>query len=338
MLVIRAHDVSDAYNQAVREMGRCGQREESRAGAVLVAPHPVMTEYIRPTRRVLLNPHRDANPFFHLFESLWMLAGRNDATFLDRFVGDFSSRFAEPETLRQWGAYGHRWRSHFVLPARDETSLGCDQLDHVVHLLRSNPADRRVVVQMWDAEYDLASEYLTDSGLPARDVPCNTQVYLRVVNGRLDMTVTCRSNDVVWGAYGANVVHFSMLLEYLAGRIGVGVGRYYQFSNNWHLYEATQKKFREWTGDYPGTLPIGSDFDLWDRDLHWFLLEPTKVHQYANLWFVAVARRMWIAHEEYRAGNYAEALDWAEGILAPDWRQACLEWIERRRKKNADRG
>jgi thymidylate synthase len=52
----------------------------------------------------------------------------------------------------------------------------------------------------------------------------------------LDLTVLCRSNDVVWGAYGANAVHFSVLQEYLAGRIGVDVGVMYQFSNNYHGY------------------------------------------------------------------------------------------------------
>jgi hypothetical protein len=47
----------------------------SRAGDVLVAPHPVMSVTSIPTERVLFDPARDANPFFHLFESLWMLAG-----------------------------------------------------------------------------------------------------------------------------------------------------------------------------------------------------------------------------------------------------------------------
>jgi hypothetical protein len=54
----------------------------------------------------------------------------------------------------------------------------------------------------------------------------------------LDLTVCCRSNDAIWGAHGANAVHFSVLQEYLAARIGVGVGTMYQWSNNYHAYES----------------------------------------------------------------------------------------------------
>jgi hypothetical protein len=38
------------------------------------------------------------------------------------------------------------------------------------------------------------------------------------------MTVTNRSNDLCWGMLGANYVHFTILQEYLAARLGV-VGR-----------------------------------------------------------------------------------------------------------------
>jgi thymidylate synthase len=69
-----------------------------------------------------------------------------------------------------------------------------------------------------------------------KDVPCNTNAFFRVTNGKLDMMVNCRSNDIFWGAYGANAVHFSFLQEYVASSIGVEVGRYWQNSFNFHAY------------------------------------------------------------------------------------------------------
>jgi hypothetical protein len=51
------------------------------------------------------------------------------------------------------------------------------------------------------------------------------------------MQVNCRSNDIIWGAYGANAVHFSFLQEWLAWAIGVRVGVFYQVSFNYHIYE-----------------------------------------------------------------------------------------------------
>lgn len=225
-----------------------GVAEDSRAGRVIVAPWPVTTAYTHPRERVLFSAIRDANPFFHLVEALWMIAGRSDAGLLNLFVRDFGDRYAEPGGDIH-GAYGHRWRGHFwrdnhVVPPGAAPGRHIDQLDEAVRILKEDPTSRQVVIAMWDPTIDL--------GVPGlKDRPCNTHIYLRVrmteamVSGDqmtgagpvLDLTVMCRSNDIIWGAYGANAVHFSVLQEYLAARIGVDVGTFYQVSNNFHAYE-----------------------------------------------------------------------------------------------------
>jgi thymidylate synthase len=215
MDVIRARNVNGAYRQGIALLRRKGELQQSRAGEVLVVPNPVTTIYQRPMERVLFDPGRDANPFFHLGEALWMLAGRNDATWLNRFVKDFSSRFAE-EDGHQHGAYGFRWRVHFEMEGGGPPSgwfCGPDQLETIIELLKRDPTDRRIVLTMWDPVADLAAN--------KKDIPCNTHAYLRVrqqvdpqsvgLMPVLDITVCCRSNDAIWGAYGANAVHFSVL-------------------------------------------------------------------------------------------------------------------------------
>lgn len=329
MLTIYAENVNDAYDKAIIQMERIGVRSDSRNGGVTVAPHPVMTVYEKPWERVLFNRYRDANPFFHFFECIWMMAGMRDGRWLDRFVGDFSSRYGEPHLDNMiWGAYGHRWRFQF----------GVDQLNTVVNRLRKDPNDRRVVIQMWDAHSDLynPNELDPETGQPhtePRDVPCNTAVYLRIVNGALDMTVTCRSNDIVWGAYGANAVHFSFLQEYLAGRIGVKIGKYYQLSNNWHVYDGVSEKFkRDPITVYPRTVQIGNNWDHWDDDLGKFVHDPTNT-SFMNVWFLWVARPMWETHRLWKEGRRTEALRMVEQVQAHDWRMATTEWMKRRISK-----
>src|SRR6478609_1680793 len=139
MYVINARNVNLAWKLGLEAAVLQGEREPSRNGDVIVFPTPVTTIYQRPTERVLFDERRDANPFFHLFESLWMLAGRNDSAFLDRFVKDFGYRYAE-EGGELWGAYGNRWRNHW----------GEDQLETIVQRLKRDPRDRRIVLQMWD--------------------------------------------------------------------------------------------------------------------------------------------------------------------------------------------
>lgn len=350
MKVVNVRNVSEAWG-LLEDTLRDARPEQTRAGPALVAPCPVTTVYERPTERVLFCPARDANPFFHLMEALWMLAGRSDARFLDRYVADFGKRFAEPDGFIH-GAYGYRWRN----------GMGTiDQLHKVVDKLRANPSDRQAVIQMWDQRFwnDLAGEW--------KDRPCNTHVYLRVRRGRptefvadgpgpieqrpvsqyvLDLTVLCRSNDAVWGAYGANAVHFSVLQEYLAARIGVGVGVLYQVSNNFHVYEDVWSRVRpthqqqmEAESVTIGCAPMFDvperiDEDLtalmdWHENLWGGGAERRPV--FHNSWFGDTARRVARAWFSRRAvGSLDAALAMARGIGCPAWRAACMEWLQRR--------
>src|ERR1700676_933861 len=126
MHVIKVRNVGQALPLGIDYLLTHGCREESRAGPVIVAPEPVSTVYARPQERVLFSAARNANCFFHIFEALWLLAGRNDAVWLDQFVHDFLSRFAESDG-RLHGSYGHRWRHHFDLEGGGRPGLP-DQL------------------------------------------------------------------------------------------------------------------------------------------------------------------------------------------------------------------
>lgn len=319
-----------------------GELQESRAGAVLTLPAPLAVTYARPTQRVLFDPARDSNPFFSLFESLWMLAGWRDARWLDRFVHDFSSRFAEEGGL-QHGAYGFRWRLHFDVEGGGEPHVP-DQLDTVVRLLRANPLDRRVVISMWDPVADL--------GANVRDVPCNLVATPRIVDEALDLTVFCRSGDFIWGTAGANAVHFSFLQEYLAGRIGVRVGKLHHVINNPHVYVALQSKLGEaepFHGAYPKTHPIGTSWDKWDRDVRSFMewtltVDPAEPDARPfptypdNPWFEETAQTLFVVHGLWRKGERRTALtiiDEHADEIAPDWQRACKEWMQRRAKRAA---
>jgi thymidylate synthase len=212
--VITAKNVNHAFKSAWWWMRVAGLRENSRNGPVLVAPGPVVTEYKRPWERVLWNPKRDANPVFHLMECVWMMAGEDKVDWLSQFNARIET-YANDGVVH--GAYGHRWRSKWM-----------DQLPEIVNILKKDPYSRQAVLQMWSADSDLLGDW--------KDRPCNTNAYFDLRGGRLNMTVCCRSNDMLWGAYGANAVHFSFLQEVLAHELRVDLGVYRQMSNNFHVY------------------------------------------------------------------------------------------------------
>lgn len=316
---ILARNVNDALAQGLREIVARGVREPSRNGDVLVFQNPVTTTYINPTQRVIFSPIRNANPFFHLMESLWMLAGRNDLAFPLQFNSRFKEYSDDDTTLA--GAYGFRWRRYF----------GRDQLHLAVEELRRDPASRRVVIEMWSQN---------DLGGTGKDLPCNTHIYLDCRHGQLNMTVCNRSNDILWGAYGANAVHFSVLLEYLAFKVGLPVGVYRQFSNNLHLYVGVlspdgalvMAENVEDTDLYRrhkviATPLMSYDAEDWEYDLSTFMRQPGKNHNYREPFFKGVVHPMYEAWQMRHDTFFARTV--ANDIVAPDWRTACREWLER---------
>lgn len=348
MRVIVADNVNQALRSAVAIMrDRTGWISENPRGMETMEWHePVTTVYARPWRRVLFSSTRDANPFFHLFESLWMLAARRDAGFLDWYTTNFS-RYAESDGNLH-GAYGWRWNGHFrkdvVNPVAGEApTVPYDQLLGIVKLFASDPNTRRAVLCMWDP--------LVDLGANKKDIPCNTQAYFKVRNGELNMTVTCRSNDIILGCYGANAVHFSVLHEYLAACIGVKQGSYTHVSDSWHYYPSNSFAKMAMDGvhihhyDYyrPGgashqvrTLAlVNGPLARWKEELDIFMSDHWQDGLvYQDIFFRGVAWPMRMAHEAYKCGNHDRAIEQAGTIASTDWKIACVEWLERRKERS----
>lgn len=345
MHVIFARNVNDAYVAGMEHMAQFGERTPSRNGDVLRVPYPVTTVYAKPDERVLFDPQRDCNPFFHLFEALWMLNGQNDVASLRQFVKTFD-QFSD-DGISLHGAYGHRWR-HWPNP---ENRVASDQLEYVIRALKANPNDRRIIIGMWDPHRDLGQAH--------NDIPCNTTIKVGIVKGRLSMIVFCRSNDIVWGCYGANAVHMSFLQEYLAQMIGVPLGTYSQISVDYHAYTDTPYKWDRYfpltedARDYDDGIttfplvhhPPTFEAELWrvmsfvtDQSLH-----TKKLCGYQNLFFLYVALPMYMAHRFYRNGDKTKAIELLQDarIHKPgmatrefhagnDWLTAGIEWLVRR--------
>ena len=111
MEVLRVRNVNHALPLGLTLLYDNGVARKSRAGNVIEYPEPVTTVYSRPRERVLFGYERNANPFFHFMEGLWMLDGRNDVKGVASYVKRMETYSDDGKILQ--GAYGHRWRNHF---------------------------------------------------------------------------------------------------------------------------------------------------------------------------------------------------------------------------------
>lgn len=318
MIQITGRNAPEAYTEAWWcWRGYPKTLEDSRNGPVEVFNAPVFLTIHDPVERVIFDPVRDANPFFHVMEFVWMLAGSNDANWL----GQFNKRmltYADDGRLR--GAYGWRWANP------------TDQIAGVIGLLRRDRGTRQAVISMWDPVYD---------GPEARtsDRPCNTHIYFRSRAAFLDMTVCNRSNDLVWGMLGANVVHMTFLQELVALAAGFEVGRYQVFTNNLHVYKdvprhdelvATMQCYDPYGEFRP--FPLLNGGETWEdlREDCKDLLTENGAKNIRTQWMVDVAWPMYRAYLSKTERN-----GWIQEIKADDWKRACEQWVARRSNDSA---
>lgn len=331
--IIVSNNVNGALMVALSLIKKHGVLSETRNSTALVLGHPIITHYENPRDRVLFSSVRDANPFFHFMEGLWMLAGRKDVEFLQLFnsnIGQFSD---DGKILN--GAYGYRWRENW----------GVDQIKIIIEILRKEPTSRRAVLEMWSVS-DLTNQH-------SKDLPCNTHIYFDLRGGALNMTICNRSNDTIWGCYGANVVHFSILQEYIASMVEVKMGWYCQFSNNLHIYTNIPNFDKLMSPEMycvdhykDGILNSRAMFDgleeksMWDKDLKQFLLyvesnktwsNQTNAKPYVHSFFSLVAEPLFHAWLCYKDRDLKSAItEHASCIQAEDWKLECMSWLQRR--------
>lgn len=337
-------NVHHALKWGVKALALTGKPIAPRGMPTLEYPEPVATVYAMPNECVLSIPERDANPFFHLFEALWILSGRQDVNFLSQFNGNI--RQFSDDGVKFHAPYGFRLREHFEL----------DQLKEVAELLEKEPDTRRAVLSIWDAKRDLTTV--------SKDIPCNDLLFIKVRDRKLHMRVCCRSNDMIWGAYGANAVQFYAIMSWLCAATGYELGTLTQISDSFHVYceDSQSKNQRMMWKTLVGLLPtwpectycsglttsmrMVSSTVVFDKEVKDFCnmvecgddIESVKFKEYFLEYVAVPMLDLWRSHQNWKmtGGLGPRTFEpWKHWIFDPqnDWLHAASEWIQRRENK-----
>lgn len=146
------------------------------------------------------------------------------------------------------------------------------------------------------------------------------------------MTVCNRSNDAIWGMMGANVVHMTFLQELIAFAVGVDLGVYRVYTNNLHIYEEMPRFAEIWKTPGPQPRPVdpfpllreGENWEQFMSDCEWLV---NGAEFFYTKWFRGVALPIYHAYlQKEKRDHYIELIE------ADDWKLACYEWAERRKK------
>ena len=170
---------------------------------------------LNPLANTITNKERKWNLEYARAEWQWYLTGDRNITKLGKIYGKIPPiwiKMADDDGNVN-SNYGYQWQRK-------------RQLDAVVRKLKMDKDTRQACVSIYDGK----EMYKYDN-----DTPCTYAVQFTIVNNKLDMCVTMRSNDL-WYGFCNDQYQFSMLQQLVASRLDIPVGVYYHFAHNMHLY------------------------------------------------------------------------------------------------------
>ena len=170
---------------------------------------------LNPLDNVITSEVRGFNHEYAEAEWQWYLTGSPKAQTLGEIYGKIPKIWQDMTdgNGNVNSNYGSQWERAY-------------QLDRVVAMLKDNPDTRQAAISIYDGKE--ISDY-------AFDTPCTYAVQFTIVNNRLDMCVTMRSNDL-WYGFCNDQYQFSRLQEMVSKRLEIETGVYYHFAHNMHLY------------------------------------------------------------------------------------------------------
>tara|TARA_R110001592_G_C12952908_1_gene731529 strand:+ start:241 stop:897 length:657 start_codon:yes stop_codon:yes gene_type:complete len=168
-----------------------------------------------PKDNKIINKERKWNKEYAEAEWEWYRQGGRSIHSLGAIYGKIPAiwkRMADQQGLVN-SNYGWQWQRN-------------NQLDYIIQKLAHEKDTRQACISIYDCKEHEEYTY---------DTPCTYAVQFTIVNGRLDMCVTMRSNDL-WYGFCNDQYCFSELQNHVATILKIETGVYYHFAHNMHLY------------------------------------------------------------------------------------------------------
>lgn len=148
-------------------------------------------------------------------EILWYWSGRDDLEFISKFSKMWSKLSDDGEHSNS--AYG------YILQKKH----GFNQIDKIIDLLKKDPHSRRAVLNLNVPNINV---------IETKDEICTIALVYQIRDNKLYCTCIMRSNDVNFGLRN-DLGYFITLQQYIAHKLGVGLGSYTHYAVSMHLYE-----------------------------------------------------------------------------------------------------
>jgi thymidylate synthase len=251
-----------AYLDIVNKILKEGIKKEDRTGTGTIALAGVMFEHnmedgfpLLTTKSVPLRLVASELEFFlrGISDKEWLK--ERDNHIWDEWCSPFIVPYAHDEETKEkmmkerdlGPIYGWQWRhfgAKYVDYKTNYDNQGVDQIKRLVHLLKTKPHDRQMLVLAWNP-VDI------DKVIPPF---CHYGFQVTVLNGKLNLMWNQRSVDTALGL-PFNIASYGLLLHLLAKEAGLKEGRLVGFLGDTHIYINHIEGLKEQLERVPKKLP-----------------------------------------------------------------------------------
>lgn len=223
----------EAYYGVLKDIYTTGEAVTVR-GLEMREKIPYYFEIANPRDRLLNINCRKNTRKYTFGELMWYLSGRDDVAFISKYSKVWG-RLSD-DGIHSNSAYGK-----YIFRPMPNIGFGSEytgsndpnynsnlsfktQWDYVKEVLQKDPYSRQAVIQIKPVQmYD------------TKDITCTYFLQFFIREGKLDLVVGMRSNDVIYGTT-YDVFMFTFLQELMAAELGIDIGIYKHFSSNTHVY------------------------------------------------------------------------------------------------------
>lgn len=169
---------------------------------------------LHPEFREITTKWRNFKVSYAEREFAWYLSGNRSVKEIKKYAPIWDKMHSGDNIVNS--NYGFQWMRN-------------DQLKKCIDQLREDKYTRRAWFTIFDGKEKEQYSF---------DTPCTLNVGLDIKpnSNKLDMCVTMRSNDLIYG-FCNDQYCWTKLQELIANELGLHVGTYYHFAHDLHIYE-----------------------------------------------------------------------------------------------------
>lgn len=208
MYIIKCNNAQEAFEELFDEIINNGQDCSNGTKQIF----NTLIEIEKPELNLINTSYRKWSKTYADYEWDWYLSGNPNAEEISERASIWKSMMDENNEVNS--NYGYQWNRNA-------------QLYKVIELLKKDNTTRKASISLYDGkEIDLYS----------KDTVCTYAINFYINNGKLNMQVMMRSNDLVYG-FCNDQYCFSKLQILVAKELNLEIGIYTHFVCNMHIYK-----------------------------------------------------------------------------------------------------